>query len=313
MEIWKCKFCDKELELKNKYTKSGHLANCFKFKIWKEKTLTKKFLIEEYINKEKSAIEIANELGFNSSSIINNYLLKHNIQIRNISESKKLKRCKEKYKNTYLKICGAPHMFCKNSSIKKEITNKLLKEEGIINVFQRESVKKKIKNTFMKKYGVEFPMHVEEIKQKVFYTTYKNHGVKYGILKSHNPFFISTPHKKIIEILKNNNIKFEIEKQTNINNYRVDIFIKPNFIIEINGDFWHANPKIYKENDILNFPRNKKPKVKEIWKKDKKRIALLEKNNYIVNVFWEYDINNNINEIEDKILCKLKELKILQK
>lgn len=311
MEIWKCKFCNKELELKNKYIKSGHLAKCNKFKIWKKENLTKEFLIKEYIDEEKSAIEIANNLGFNSSSIINKLLVDYNILIRGISESKKLKRCKEKYKITCLKNYGTEHILSKNSICRKNMEKKLFENEGIINVFQRKSVKKKIKETNLKRYGNENLMLVESIRNKVWETNLKKYGVKYNILKSFNPIFISNPHKKIIEILKELNIKFEIEKQLNINNYRVDIFIEPNFIIEIYGDFWHANPNKYKEIDILNFPNNYKPIVKDIWENDKKRVDIIEQNNYIVYTIWEYNINNEINKVKEKLIWKLKELNLL--
>ena len=100
MEIWKCKYCEKELELKSKYTKSGHLAKCKKFKEWKNKVLTKEFLEEEYIKNGKSAWEIAINFGFNSTSIINNKLRKYNIIIRNISDSKYMERSIKKTKTT---------------------------------------------------------------------------------------------------------------------------------------------------------------------------------------------------------------------
>lgn len=192
------------------------------------------------------------------------------------------------------------------------MTDKLLKNEGIINVFQRESVKKKIKNTFIKKYGVDSPMKVDSIKQKVWDSTFKNYGIKYGVLKSHNPQFISKPHKIIIELLKKYNIEFEIEQML-VNNYRFDIFIKPNIDIEIYGDFWHANPRKYIETDILNFPRKRKPTAKEIWESDKKRIDIIEQSNYIVYTIWEYDIINNLINVEEYLTCKLKELNLLQK
>lgn len=41
-----------------------------------------------------------------------------------------------------------------------------------------------------------------------------------------------------------------------IDNIHIDIYIKKfNTVIEIYGDFWHANPNKYKENDELNMPR----------------------------------------------------------
>jgi hypothetical protein len=60
------------------------------------------------------------------------------------------------------------------------------------------------------------------------------------------------PHKIICEYLKNKNIQFGIEKY--IKPYFVDIFIEPNKVIEIYGDYWHGNPKFYKEGEFLNLP-----------------------------------------------------------
>lgn len=62
-----------------------------------------------------------------------------------------------------------------------------------------------------------------------------------------------------------------------------------NKVIEFYGDFWHANPLIYKENDVVRNGLT----AKEIWNHDKKRINLLkEKFNLDVRVVWEYDSKN---------------------
>lgn len=40
-----------------------------------------------------------------------------------------------------------------------------------------------------------------------------------------------------------------------------------NILIEVNGDYWHCNPKKYCMDDIVKFPGETK-KVSDVWKKD---------------------------------------------
>ena len=73
-----------------------------------------------------------------------------------------------------------------------------------------------------------------------------------------------------------------------------DIFI-PDYkvIIEINGGYWHCDPRFY--NGAINkTQQNKIDKdiIKYNWVKD---------NNYKIIVIWEYDIINNINQIKKQI------------
>ena len=60
-----------------------------------------------------------------------------------------------------------------------------------------------------------------------------------------------------------------------------------NFILEYNGDLFHANPSIYKSYETPN-PYNKKLTSKEIWDYDyKKRICVKESIDYDVFYVWE--------------------------
>lgn len=63
--------------------------------------------------------------------------------------------------------------------------------------------------------------------------------------------------------------------------------------IEFNGDYWHANPKIYKENDLLKRPGGKLIKARQIWDWDKFRKEFLEFNGYKLITIWEADYRNN--------------------
>ena len=76
------------------------------------------------------------------------------------------------------------------------------------------------------------------------------------------------------------------------NSYMFYDFVIPDkkLCIEYNGNIFHANPKLYKENDCPN-PWNKTLTAKEIWKTDKIKIDNIKKNNYNVIILWENDFN----------------------
>ncbi len=67
-------------------------------------------------------------------------------------------------------------------------------------------------------------------------------------------------------------------------------FWNTNFLLEVQGDFWHANPQIYKPDDILNHPF-KKVTASSLWRKDRKKKENAEKNGYKLIYLWETDIN----------------------
>lgn len=60
-------------------------------------------------------------------------------------------------------------------------------------------------------------------------------------------------------------------------------------VLEIQGDFWHANPEIYKKDDILPFPEGPK-KAEDIWEKDLEKKINAEKYGYSIIYLWEKEI-----------------------
>lgn len=56
-------------------------------------------------------------------------------------------------------------------------------------------------------------------------------------------------------------------------------------IIEINGTYWHADPRLYEEDDILFGGRT----ASEIWDSDKVKQAYAEEKGYEVYLLWEKD------------------------
>ena len=74
-----------------------------------------------------------------------------------------------------------------------------------------------------------------------------------------------------------------------------------NIIIEYNGDWYHANPKIYNSGDKLNWFSGEKMLVDEIWEKDKTRAMIAKKlEGFSTFTIWEHDFVNNREETIDK-------------
>jgi very-short-patch-repair endonuclease len=60
-------------------------------------------------------------------------------------------------------------------------------------------------------------------------------------------------------------------------------------VIEINGDYVHANPKFYDENDIITL-QGTKYTAKEKWEIDARKHQYLKNKGYKVTVIWESDV-----------------------
>lgn len=116
----------------------------------------------------------------------------------------------------------------------------------------------------------------------------------------------------------------EIKKFLNLNNcryatnggefvldrYSYDFMdYESNVIIEFNGDLYHGNPKIFKEEDCPN-PFNESLKAKEIWIKDKKKIELAESNGYKLLTIWESDYDEDLKHTVDMCVNFIKNNKI---
>lgn len=109
----------------------------------------------------------------------------------------------------------------------------------------------------------------------------------------HNGSSISLLNKKVLHLLEQSNIEFEQEFCLWLTEYvpRFYDFRIGKILIELNGDFWHASPRKYKNGDVLNFPGGLKT-AESIWEHDRIKKELAEKNGYTVIYYWESDINS---------------------
>ena len=156
------------------------------------------------------------------------------------------------------------------------------------------------KDSMLKIYGYEFPMQVPEIKEAVKQHCLDIYGVKSTLELIHTGK-ISNLNKRIFKILSDNNIKFKKEFKINSNdgNRYYDILFDNKIILEINGDYFHANPAKYKSTDKFVF-HNTTVTAEEIWSNDAFKKQLAENNNYSMRYIWESDIK----EMSDNELLK---------
>jgi very-short-patch-repair endonuclease len=103
---------------------------------------------------------------------------------------------------------------------------------------------------------------------------------------------MTQPEKVFEDILKEIDVEYELQKV--IDSKIFDFYIpSKNMIIEVDGDYWHANPLIYegKELNKIQVKNKKNDEFKEI---------LAKGNGYLFERVWEYDLNNNYQEQKDR-------------
>ena len=103
---------------------------------------------------------------------------------------------------------------------------------------------------------------------------------------------------------KNNEKKFDGPKKHSF--YFLDFFIEElNIGFEFNGDYCHANPDIYEEEEeeIVMYSRNNIVKAKDVWKKDKVRNDfLLNKYGVKIYVLWEKNVDLDRDKAIEEVL-----------
>ena len=65
-----------------------------------------------------------------------------------------------------------------------------------------------------------------------------------------------------------------------------DFLVEGSLIVEMQGDYYHANPRKYKPDDTI-VVAHKRRKAKEIWEYDKEKKALATEHGYKFIAIWE--------------------------
>lgn len=98
------------------------------------------------------------------------------------------------------------------------------------------------------------------------------------------------PEKLVREFLEQNQIEFMQEFP--LDNHFYDFKVR-DILIEVHGDYWHCNPRIYDQ------PISRDQKINLINDAIKYQIAILH--NYEIYYIWEYDLNRNLKQTLEKL------------
>tara|TARA_B110000438_G_C15165247_1_gene373568 strand:+ start:118 stop:441 length:324 start_codon:yes stop_codon:yes gene_type:complete len=91
------------------------------------------------------------------------------------------------------------------------------------------------------------------------------------------------------------NVTYNLKKE--LRQHETDFLIPPNKIIEHNGKYIHADPRLYSSNKKIY------DKIAgDIWKKEKIMLKQIRKEGYRILVVWELDLKKDIEKTTKKIL-----------
>lgn len=112
---------------------------------------------------------------------------------------------------------------------------------------------------------------------------------------------VSNLEKEILNKVKE---KFKVRTQYRIvynnQNYFYDGQVD-NVLIEVQGSYWHADQRIYNENDIVRDNKT----AKEIWQYDEYKKFIAEQHNFKILYIFEYDYIQNKKETIDKLINEI--------
>lgn len=92
---------------------------------------------------------------------------------------------------------------------------------------------------------------------------------------------------------------YEVETQFQMGNFLYDAHVKnSNILIEVNGDYWYCNPKVYTSGPINEMQKS------HLRRDFAKKNHAKQQGYYLITV-WEKDIKETPEKIKDWILNKI--------
>ena len=108
----------------------------------------------------------------------------------------------------------------------------------------------------------------------------------------------SKPELLVISWIKNEG--YDISTQYPLGNFLYDCHVKnTNILIEVNGDYWHCNPKVYTTGAINEMQKSH-------IRRDFAKKGFASKQGYYLITVWEKDINENSEKTKSWVLGKIK-------
>lgn len=207
---------------------------------------------------------------------------------------------------------GKPRRYCSQScvgkdcgfgdeEVQKKVREVVRDKYGVNNVSKLKQVRGKLseKNSGKNPWDAVSEEKARQMREKIsdaFEQKWNDDQFKKERLEQitnglNDPSKTSSPHRKIRKYLNLQEIGFVFEER--VGNYIVDeLHYEDQIIIEINGDYVHANPDFYQSDDIIRLPGSSYT-AREKWQADKEKVDSLEKHGYEVLVIWWSEFQDN--------------------
>lgn len=110
---------------------------------------------------------------------------------------------------------------------------------------------------------------------------------------------MTAPEKVFADMMKEIGVEFETQKIIGKKIY--DFYIpSKNMLVEVDGDYYHANPLLYEEKDL------NKMQIRNV-RNDKFKDVLAKGSGYTIERVWEHDLNNDYKEQKKRFKKLLKD------
>lgn len=183
--------------------------------------------------------------------------------------------------------CSGKHAGFSLSKTQEKINTVIKNKYGCNRATQTEEIAKKISKAKIGKAGHPASDKQKQVTSERLKKLWQNPEYILFILERAVINKLSKLHQKIKTILKLDELGFKSEQK--IGRYLIDEFnADKQIVIEINGNYPHANPKFFEANDIVVMPGNKFLACKK-WASDKRKIDYLKSQGYKVLIIWESD------------------------
>lgn len=307
----KCPFCKNRI---NRYD-GQHIYRCNKnMHIWNKRDVKYEYLLfnfpiiskrniifDEYVVKNKSLPDIKKEYNINYRNIL--FLLDYfDIKKRTLKVSSKQISSK-KYKKTCLDKYGTDNV----SKVHQIIDKKKKRKDYVIDMNKFE----KLIHMFLSNEISMYNSNVDrKIKKELKKEINEYHKYWNELNDEQKDFMMGKDSKyesKISNCMNNLGISYITKYKIGKKYYDFKIY-GTSIIIEVNSDFWHANPLIYKKNDKLDFPFGK-IYAWSLWKRDHSKKEIAESYNYKIIYIWESEIKNlNDKQLLEYLIDKIKNI-----
>lgn len=272
---------------------------------------TMEFMQDLYLNKGYSLPDFKKEFNLNYAQ--SQFLLSYfKIEKRNLNEANSAEGRQYKFKKTCQERYGVSNVSL-IEDVKEQKRQTFIKNYGVDNIRKSDVFKKWYAQFMVNTYGKgslsnrygginEYWKNIAPDKKKYIcdkmhegyrvYWSNLSQDEKEAIIQKRTRNLVAYYNSSIEQLVANalDCLGIYYSRQWWIRRKSYDFCIKDTkIIIEVNGDYWHANPKKYLADDILNH-HGVEYFAKDIWEKDIIKTNNALKYGYIVLTIWESDL-----------------------